>query len=67
MSFCIASGFARDNLVLMHDQQERRYQSEAKKIFREFELMAVDSLQAEDTLIVAFSGHGVQFKGETKN
>lgn len=61
-----ASGFADDNVVVMHDQSERRYSPEAAKIVREFDLLLAAAKPA-DTVVVAFSGHGVQFKGERQN
>ena len=55
-----AAGYAKENLVLLHDGQDRRYVPERAKIVRELELL-LDSLRPDDSLIVAFSGHGVRF------
>jgi tetratricopeptide (TPR) repeat protein len=55
------SGFPRDNIVLMHDKQERRYLPEAAKIRTELKLLLA-RVGDGDTVVVALSGHGVQFK-----
>jgi formylglycine-generating enzyme required for sulfatase activity len=61
----IDSGYDKDRMVLMHDGQERRYLPEAAKIKEELTLI-LDELGPSDTLIVAFSGHGVQHKGDKR-
>ena len=61
------SGFKADKMVVMTDKSEqRRYLSEAEKIRAEFELLLA-GIKEGDTLVVAFSGHGVQFEGDPKN
>ncbi len=60
----LATGFDPDYIVMVHDQaKERRYLPEKDKILTELDLL-LDGMRPEDTLIVALSGHGLQFKGE---
>ncbi len=65
-----ASGFKPENIVLMHDDlkvlKQRRFFPEAEKIRKEFELL-LSSVDEGDSLIVAFSGHGVQFEKDERN
>ncbi|WP_417385388.1 SUMF1/EgtB/PvdO family nonheme iron enzyme [Gimesia sp.] len=66
----IASGYDKDNVVLMHDDLKTlgklRYIPESDKIRDELKLL-LGTLEASDTIIVAFAGHGVQYKGEDEN
>jgi formylglycine-generating enzyme required for sulfatase activity len=63
------AGYKSDHIVLMHDEvktvSDRRYLPEADRIRGELKLL-LDGLETDDSLIVAFAGHGVQFKGEDK-
>lgn len=63
----LASGFAAKNIVWMHDDVatigDRRFLPEAAKIRQQLDLL-LETLEPGDTLVVAFAGHGVQFKGE---
>jgi uncharacterized caspase-like protein len=58
----LRSGFKKGNIILMHDEQKRRYQPEAKKIREELNLL-LGRVGKNDTILVALAGHGVQFKG----
>jgi formylglycine-generating enzyme required for sulfatase activity len=58
----VRSGFDQDNIVVMHDRQERLLLPEADKIRRQFTIL-LKELKPDDTLVVALSGHGVRFKG----
>jgi formylglycine-generating enzyme required for sulfatase activity len=58
----VRSGFDKNNIVLMHDTQTRLLLPEADKIRTQMKVL-LKELRPEDTLIVAFSGHGVRFKG----
>jgi formylglycine-generating enzyme required for sulfatase activity len=73
-------GFSARNVVLMHDDleklvehckklgpdyQARDYLPEAARIRIELKLL-LSLPQADDTVIVAFAGHGVQFAGEDR-
>ena len=63
----LKSGYQADNVILLHDKQDnRRFLPEVKKIRKELVLLLA-TLQPEDEVVVAFSGHGVQFAGENKN
>ena len=66
----LASGYDKDNVVLMHDDLKTlgklRFAPEAKKIRDELKLL-LSTLEADDSIIVAFAGHGVQFRGEKEN
>ncbi len=60
----LTTGFAEANVKVLHDKQtERRYHSERSKIMKELKLLLA-GVKPEDTLAVAFSGHGVHFKGD---
>ncbi len=64
------AGYRSSNIKLMHDDLKTiegvRYLPEAERIRREFGLL-LGRLEPEDSLIVAFAGHGVQFKGESES
>ena len=61
------SGFRPQNIVVLNDKPEKaRYMAESDKIRTELDLV-LSGVESQDTLIVAFSGHGVQFEGEEKN
>ena len=65
------SGYKAENVVLMHDDLPklkggRRYVPEADKIRLELGLLLA-GLNRDDSVVVAFSGHGVEFQGEDKN
>ncbi len=59
----LQSGFSPRHVVLMHDEQKKDYLPEARKIRRLLKALLA-GLGEQDTLVVALSGHGVQFKGE---
>ncbi len=74
----LESGFRAENIVLMHDDLKRLvahyeelgpqyrpldYVPRADNIQRELKLL-LGRLRPEDSVVVAFSGHGVQFRGE---
>jgi hypothetical protein len=60
----LATGFEADHIVLMHDDaKEPRYLPEKAKIWNELDLL-LEGMRPEDTLVVALSGHGLQFKGD---
>jgi formylglycine-generating enzyme required for sulfatase activity len=63
----LQSGFPAENIVLMHDDlktlSNARYLAEGAKIRKEFQVL-LETLEEEDTLIVALAGHGIQFRGE---
>ena len=67
----IASGYKPDNIVMMVDDMESiaktkpagRYLPEASKIAKELALL-ISNLDRNDSIVIAFAGHGVQFKGE---
>ena len=63
----VSSGFKAENIVLMTDKAEHlRYAAEAEKIRKQMDML-LQGMQAKDTLIVAFAGHGVQFEGDERN
>lgn len=61
------TGFKKENVVLMHDDSKEpvaaRLLPESGKIRRQLELILAGR-DEDDTVILAFAGHGVQFKGE---
>lgn len=77
----LESGFASKNVVLMHDDvaklathyeklgkdfKPKDYIPTGANIRKEVELM-LGRLRADDSVIVALAGHGVQFKGDKKS
>lgn len=64
------SGFRDDHIVHMHDDvqtlENRKYLPEAEKIRQQFGLL-LGSVEEGDTLVVAFAGHGVQFRGDEQS
>ncbi len=63
----LQSGFMKENVVLMHDDPKNppplRLFPESTRIRRQLTLMLAGR-DEDDTLILAFAGHGVQFKGD---
>jgi formylglycine-generating enzyme required for sulfatase activity len=60
----VETGFDRDNIVLLHDKSDATtYRPLKVNILKQLELL-LDGIRAEDTLVVALSGHGVQFRGD---
>jgi hypothetical protein len=60
----LQTGFDKDHIVVLHDDcKETRYRPLKTHIVKELALW-LDGVRAEDTLVVALSGHGVQFKGD---
>lgn len=77
----LKSGFKAENIVVMHDDLEKLvahykqrgsqfkagdYLPEREKIRTELELM-LGTLREDDSVIIAFAGHGVQFAGQKKS
>ncbi len=64
------SGVPPENVVVMHDDykqlESRNHIPERDKILQQLDLLLAE-LTPQDDLIVALSGHGVQFRGETKS
>jgi formylglycine-generating enzyme required for sulfatase activity/tetratricopeptide (TPR) repeat protein len=63
------SGYRPENIVLMTDamgQKNARFLPEREKIWREMRALMRDR-NPEDSLLVAFAGHGVEFKGNEDN
>ncbi len=65
-SVLLGSGVPPENIVLMHDQQSRNLLPEAKKIREQLDLLLA-RVDRKATLIIALSGHGVQFEGQSAN
>jgi uncharacterized caspase-like protein len=61
----LSTGFEPESIVVMKDDKpaDRRYLPEKAKIMHELDLL-LDGIRPDDTLVVALSGHGLQFKGE---
>ena len=59
----VDTGVPKENMVLMHDQQTRNLLPEAKKIREQFDLLLA-RVDKKSTLIVALSGHGIQFESK---
>ncbi len=59
----LKSGFAANQIVMLHDKGERERVPEKAKIEKQFRLL-LNGLQPSDTVIVAINGHGVHFKGD---
>ncbi len=61
----IDSGVPDKNIVFLHDKAEQpiKFLPTRANILTQFRLL-MERLRPEDSVIVAFSGHGVQFKGD---
>ncbi len=59
----LATGFHSDEIVVLHDGADRRYLPHKDKILKELAFL-LDTAGPEDTLVVALSGHGLQYKGD---
>ncbi len=61
----LATGFAPANVFALYDQtkEPQRYLPTRANILAELDLL-LDGMRPADTLVVALSGHGVQFKGD---
>jgi hypothetical protein len=59
------TGFDEDHMVVLHDETKKpnRYLPTKANILQELDLVLA-AMQKNDTLVVALSGHGVQFKGD---
>jgi formylglycine-generating enzyme required for sulfatase activity len=62
------TGYPEDHIVLMHDGpgQKPALLPEAAKIRRKLATL-LETLDEDESVVVAFAGHGVQFVGEDKN
>ena len=59
----LETGFEAENLRMLHDKQERRFQPEGVKIMKELRMLLAQ-VGPDDTLVIALSGHGLHFKGD---
>ncbi len=60
----LATGFAADHISLLHDgAADFRFVPSRGHILDELDLL-LEGMRPQDTLVVALSGHGVQFKGD---
>ncbi len=57
------TGFLPENIVRMDDGADRRSRPDADRLRQELKRF-LDNLEPEDTVVVAYSGHGVQFRGQ---
>ena len=62
----VQTGFPGEHVIVLHDDaKQRRYIPEKARILKELDLLLDGIRQREqDTLVVALSGHGLQFKGD---
>lgn len=61
----IASGTPAKNIVYLHDKTDQpgRFVPNRTNILREYKLL-LERLRPEDTLVVALSGHGIQYRAD---
>ncbi len=60
----LTTGFADDHVFVVYDgARDRRFLPEKAKILERLDFV-LDGLRPEDTLVVALSGHGLQYKGD---
>lgn len=59
----IASGTPADNIVYLHDKTDKpgRFIPNRANILKEYKLL-LERLRPEDSLVVAISGHGIQYR-----
>ena len=61
----LATGYTADHVVVMHDRMdETRFRPLKKNIMKELRLLLV-GMRPQDSVVVAVSGHGVHYKGDT--
>jgi formylglycine-generating enzyme required for sulfatase activity len=61
----LASGFPEDHVFLLHDEAENpRFRPSQRNIERQLDLV-LNLADAEDLVIIAFSGHGVHLDGKS--
>ena len=63
------AGVPSENIVVMTQRaaaNKARFTPRSDLILKELDLL-LDELQPEDSILVGFSGHGVQFKGDSVN
>jgi formylglycine-generating enzyme required for sulfatase activity len=61
----IDSGFRPENIILLHDKAaENKYKPSQRNIEQQLRLV-INSAEADDLLVVGFSGHGVAFEGKS--
>ncbi|MEX0585549.1 MAG: caspase family protein, partial [Pirellulales bacterium] len=59
----LEAGYRPADIVVLHDQQTRRFMPEGAKIRQELQLLLA-GLKQDDSVIVALSGHGVKFSDD---
>jgi uncharacterized caspase-like protein len=65
----LAGGYRPDNVVLMTQRagaENTRLLPESGRIRKELQLLLAERAR-DDTVLIAFAGHGVQFRGEQEN
>jgi sulfatase modifying factor 1 len=66
----VTSGYKPENVVLMQDDPRLlpnpRFLADSTHIRSELKLL-LDIVEPQDTMLIAFAGHGVQFKGEAEH
>jgi formylglycine-generating enzyme required for sulfatase activity len=62
----IASGTTEKNIIYMHDKADQpgRFNPIRANILKEYKLL-LERLRPEDSLVVALSGHGIQYRNDT--
>jgi uncharacterized caspase-like protein len=61
----LESQFPADNLIVMHGDQPDDLRPNGRRILRQLDLL-LKKVDAESTVIVAFAGHGIQYKNDPK-
>jgi cyclophilin family peptidyl-prolyl cis-trans isomerase len=60
----LTSGFAKENIEFLHDQQaDEKLRPTGANLLKKIKLM-LNEIGPDDTLLVALNGHGVQYKGD---
>jgi hypothetical protein len=62
----VDSGFTSEDIFLLSDEADIKYKPTKNNIVRQLELL-VQVTERQDTLVVAFSGHGVQLLKDPKD
>jgi uncharacterized caspase-like protein len=62
----LESGFKADHIVVLHEEQPSELLPERRKVLEQLKLL-LGKVGEADSLVVALSGHGVQFKGESRH
>jgi hypothetical protein len=60
----LESGYQLDDIVFLKDEGKAEHIANRKNVLKQLDLILASASHSQDSILVAFNGHGVQFKGE---